>query len=75
MHVFDKLPRGMREALANADHNWSGEQLYQHYRKRNPKVRTTALAIGFIRNEDAKKHASDTADFYFGVMPGQREVA
>jgi hypothetical protein len=74
MSEYDKLPRGMREALMYSDHNWSGEQLYRAYRKRNAKVRTTALAVAFIRDADAKKHASDTADFYFGVMPGQREV-
>jgi hypothetical protein len=75
MSEYDKLPRGMRVALMNADHNWSGEQLYRAYRKRNAKVRTTALAVAFIRDADAKKHVEDTADFYCGIMPGQREVA
>jgi hypothetical protein len=74
MLVFDKLPKGMREALANADHNWSGEQLYRHYRKRNPLVRTTALAVAFLAQQDAKRHNADAGEFT-GIMPGQREVA
>jgi hypothetical protein len=74
MKAFDKLPKALRHALYYADHNWSGEQLYREHKRRNPKVRTTALALQFLRKEDAKKHISDTADFYCGVMPGQRKL-
>jgi hypothetical protein len=75
MKAFDKLPKALREELYYADHNWSGEQLYQQFKKRNPKVRTIVLAKAFLKAEDAKKHVRDTADFYCGVMPGQREIA
>jgi hypothetical protein len=73
MDQFDKLPKAMREALRYADHNWSGGQLLRYYRKKHPAVRTAALAVRFIRSQDAERHNSDTSDPGFvGVMPGQR---
>lgn len=73
MAVFDKLPKAVRAALADADHNWSGEQLYTAWKRRKvPGLRNSADMIRAIRINDAKLHARNTADFYFGVMPGQR---
>lgn len=74
MSEFDKLPKAARLALANADHNWSGEQLLRVSRsKRHPghhKVRTAALMVSFIREQDVKRHNVDAADGI--VMGGQR---
>jgi hypothetical protein len=72
MAVYDKLPKGMRQALQDADHNWSGEQLYRAYKAKHPKVKTVVLAVAFLKEEDRKKHVRDTADFNCGIMPGQR---
>ncbi len=73
MKTFDKLPKAVREALASADHNWSGEQLYTAWKRRRvPGMRNSADMIRVIRVNDAKLHARNTADEYFGVMPGQR---
>lgn len=74
MHAFDKLPKSLRVALANADHNWSGEQLY-HARKNkahpgNAKVRTIALSLAFLKQQDARKHNADAANGL--IMGGQR---
>jgi hypothetical protein len=75
MHTFDKLPKAVREALAGADHNWSGEQLYRVWKRRKlPGLRNSADMIKVIRENDAKLHVRNTADEYFGVMPGQRTV-
>jgi Family of unknown function (DUF6525) len=74
MEDFDKLPKALRAALRDADHNWSGEQLYHAHKRRHPKVRTVKLALDYLKQQDARKHASDTSDPSFGVMPGQREV-
>ena len=74
MSEFDKLPKALREALANADHNWSGEQLNRVRRNRrhphNHKVRTIPDAVAFIKQQDAAKHRAD-ADAGL-IMPGQR---
>jgi hypothetical protein len=74
MDEFDKLPKALRAALANADHNWSGEQLQRVRRKRSHphhhKVATIALAIAFIRSQDRDKHASDANAGL--IMGGQR---
>ena len=68
MFAFDRLPKALRVALANADHNWSGQQLLNARRKKHPQVKTIAQAIAFIKAADAKMH--NAADC--GVMPGQR---
>lgn len=70
MSDFDKLPRAMRVALANADHNWSGSQLYRAYKRRHGAVRTSALAVEFIKQQDAAAHREDAAAGL--VCPGQR---
>ncbi len=70
MTIFDKLPKNVRQALANADHNWSGEQLYRAYRRKHPQARTAKACIEFIRFADQIKHIEDAA---LGlVCPGQR---
>jgi hypothetical protein len=74
MSEFDKLPKAVRVAMHYADHNWSGEQMYRAYRKRNPKARNTAAMIATIRQHDAELHIK-TATETSGIMPGQREVA
>lgn len=71
MDAFDKLPKALRHALYYSDHNWSGEQLYREFKRRNPKVRTVALALDFLKREDARKHREDAGEFT-GIMPGQR---
>jgi hypothetical protein len=74
MSEFDKLPKALRVALANADHNWSGEQLHRVRRKRshphNYKVRTIPLALAFLKEQDARKHNAD-ADAGL-ILGGQR---
>ena len=63
MTAFDKLPKGLRIALANSDHNWSGEQLLKARRSKrhHDKVGTIAQAAAFIRERDARKHRADAA--------------
>jgi hypothetical protein len=41
-------------------------------RRKLPGLRNSADMIKVIRENDAKLHVRNTADFYFGVMPGQR---
>jgi Family of unknown function (DUF6525) len=42
MGLFDKLPKCVRQALANADHNWSGAQINRAYKR---KLRHAARSI------------------------------
>jgi hypothetical protein len=71
MSQFDKLPKALRVALANADHNWSGEQLLKARRsKRYEQVRTIPDAIAFIKQQDARKHREDAERGL--VCPDQR---
>lgn len=71
MGAFDKLPKAVRVALANADHNWSGAQVLKEMRKRkNKRVPNAAGFADFIREHDANKHKRD-ADAGL-VCPGQR---
>lgn len=75
MAVFDKLPKAVRKALAEADHNWSGEQLYTAWKRRKvPGLRNSEDMIRAIRINDAKVHAR-TATETSGIMPGQRPAA
>jgi hypothetical protein len=57
------LPKAVRQALANADHNWSGEQLYKERRakKHQDRIGTIAKAVAFIRGTDVNKHREDAA--------------
>ncbi|MCP3400389.1 DUF6525 family protein [Bradyrhizobium sp. CCGB20] len=72
MHTFDKLPKAVRRALAEADHNWSGEQLYTAWKRRKlPGLRNSEDMIRAIRENDAKVHFK-TATETSGIMPGQR---
>jgi collagenase-like PrtC family protease len=68
MDVFDRLPKALRKVLAEADHNWSGEQLYRARKRKHPAVHKLADAIAYIHAADKKAH--DAAEC--GVMPGQR---
>jgi hypothetical protein len=70
MDDFDKLPKALRAALANADHNWSGEQLYRARKRKHPKVRTIPMALAFLKEQDARKHNADAAEGL--IMAGQR---
>lgn len=74
MAAFDKLPKALRVALANADHNWSGEQLNSVRRRRSHphhyRVATIPLAVAFLKSQDVKKHNADAAAGL--VMGGQR---
>lgn len=75
MATFDKLPKAVRMALAEADHNWSGAQLYTAWKRRKvPGLRNSEDMIRVIRENDAKLHVRNTADEFFGVMPGQRSL-
>jgi hypothetical protein len=60
MSAFDKLPRALREALANADHNWSAAQLYRERRKpkakRHAQLATNESTLAFLIEQDARKH-------------------
>jgi hypothetical protein len=73
MDAFDKLPKAVRLAMHAADHNWSGEQLYRAYRKRNAKARNTAAMLATIRLADAELHIKTATDTS-GIMPGQRSL-
>lgn len=71
MDIFDKLPKALRVALANSDHNWSGEQLYRARRKKlyQDKIGTIPQAIAFIREQDIKKHRADAEE---GIICGNQ---
>jgi hypothetical protein len=74
MATFDKLPKAVRAALAEADHNWSGEQLYTAWKRRKvPGLRNSADMVKVIRENDAKVHVRTATDTS-GIMPGQRSV-
>jgi hypothetical protein len=71
MDAFDRLPKAVREALRNADHNWSAAQVYhEHKRRKVPAMRTAASIAAFIREQDAAKHHTDAERGL--VMGGQR---
>lgn len=74
MFEFDKLPKALRVALANADHNWNGEQLQAVRRKRSHphhhKVNTIPKALAFLQESDKRKHDQDATEGL--IMPGQR---
>jgi hypothetical protein len=75
MSDFDKLPANVREALRNADHNWSGTQCLRELRKPKAqrRIMDAADAVLIIREADANRHIIDTSDLDFvGIMPGQR---
>jgi hypothetical protein len=65
MDDYDKLPKVLRQALANSDHNWSGGQCLTELRKPKAKRReqfaTAERAAQFIAEADAKKHAVDAS--------------
>lgn len=70
MSGFDALPKALRVALANADHNWSGDQLNAHRRKHGAKAWPIARCVAFITANDKSKHDHDAARGL--VMGGQR---
>jgi hypothetical protein len=80
MEAFDKLPRVVREVLANADHNWSSAKVYDVYKARrvvNYSDASFALGKGaawgaFIKYHDSKKHNED-AQTNGHICPGQRK--
>jgi hypothetical protein len=63
MSDYDKLPRAVRAALADADHNWSGTQALREMRKPKAKRRAqcmnAAAMVATIREADAKQHRQD----------------
>ena len=63
MSAFDRLPKALRRALAESDHNWNGEQLYRARKTKRygDKIGTIKQAIEFIRAQDARKHNQDAA--------------
>lgn len=65
MLQFDKLPKALRQALASADRNWSGEQLNRVRRSKRHahhyKVATIPLAVAFIASQDKTRHDADAA--------------
>lgn len=72
MKAFDKLPKALRVCLANADQNWSGEQLYyaRKAKRHADKIGTIALAIAYIASQDKRKHDADAAAGL--ILGGQR---
>lgn len=63
MDAYDRLPKALREALQNSDHNWSAAQVRRETCKRKanrkPQLATTAAAVAFIRQQDNAKHRID----------------
>jgi Family of unknown function (DUF6525) len=53
MSAFDQLPKLLRQALAQSDHNWSARQILRWLRG---KKATTAVIIAKIKKEDADKN-------------------
>jgi hypothetical protein len=70
MDIYDKLPKAVRKALQEADHNWSGEQLYRAWKRRQHGLRTAEDCVRFIRVQDAKVHRRDAEAGI--VCPDQR---
>jgi hypothetical protein len=65
MAAFDRLPKAVRQALANSDHNWSARQALvelKRPRKRRKAQCMNATALAeFIRQSDKAKHERDAA--------------
>ena len=65
MADFDKLPRAVRAALREADHNWSGTQILRALRKRKAnrpeKARDAKTLLQTIRDQDRFVHNRDAA--------------
>ena len=63
MSDFDKLPKVVREALRNSDHNWSGTSCLEVLRKRKvnrpPGANSPKALAEFIRNQDRIVHKRD----------------
>jgi TRAP-type mannitol/chloroaromatic compound transport system substrate-binding protein len=76
MEAFDRLPKAIRQALANSDHNWSGAQMLHTYRAKRPKlyagkvIKGVAAVVDVIAQGDKHKHEADAARGL--VCPGQR---
>lgn len=66
MDAFDKLPKVMREALANSHHNWSAAQARAELRKPKAKRRAQCANAARFASEiaamDARKHVRDAQD-------------
>lgn len=70
MAAYDQLPKAVRRALANSDHNWSARQCLRALRgkgrdARGAKAKGANTAKGlaaFIQQNDASKHARDAAE-------------
>ena len=69
MGAFDQLPKALRQALANADHNWSARMVLQLRRRKATNriggmpvsFETTAGAIAALHISDTHKHRKDAA--------------
>jgi hypothetical protein len=72
MDAFDRLPKAVREALRNSDHNWSAAQCLSELRK--PKARRriadAQALVAFVTEQDRKAHERGAAAGL--VCPGQR---
>jgi hypothetical protein len=54
MDAFDRLPKALREALANSDHNWSAYQAYsvlQRPKHKRPAQAQDAKALAQFHQE------------------------
>jgi hypothetical protein len=69
MEAFDRLPKALRSALANADHNWSGEQLLRARRRKHPSVRTISDTLAFLKAQDKRMHEELAAQ---GLIPADQ---
>jgi hypothetical protein len=77
MNDFDRLPKGVREALANANQNWNCSQAYRAIKRGvrvNGQLRRykSAEMIKVIHEHDAKQAAAHYAYLETG-LPFARE--
>src|SRR5262245_32380841 len=66
MDAFDQLPKALREALANSDHNWSASQALSALRKPKAKrigrpYENAQTLAAYITTKDKAKHDADAA--------------
>lgn len=68
MELFDKLPKALRVALADSDHNWSAGHVTQLRRAKTRRIlpcgtkvsfATTAEAVTAIKASDISQHTRD----------------
>lgn len=61
MRAFDKLPKCVRTALADADYNWSARQCYDLLRQKekHPLAQNARMLAQTIRQKDAEARARE----------------